>query len=413
MGPYQSAYKPNHGTETALLKVKNDIVCALDNKKAVYLVLLDLSAAFDTFDFDVLNEQLANSLGINGTVRSWIMSYLQGRNSQVSIAGNLSEPQTMDFGLPQGSVVGPGNYTYPLGKTIQKHNLKYHIYADDTQLYTEFNPRIPGDSVTALFKLESCITEIKEWMNVNKLKLNEDKTEFFVASSKSNLKFIHELSLNACGSIITSSDSVRNLGVIFDSTMSISSHISSISRSLNYHLRNIGRIRCYIDEDTCNHALRSLVISRIDYCNSLLYGLSAKDMHKLQKVQNRAARLVFKANRREHTTPLLRELHVHWLPVCERIKFKLLTLAYKSKHETTPPYIQNLLKPHNYSDGNMFLPSHADDNLLVCNRTHTTYGDNAFCNVVPDLWNKLPKSLRTSNSVATFKSNLKTHLFSK
>ena len=86
---------------------------------------------------------------------------------------------------------------------------------------------------------------------------------------------------------------------------SMSSHISSISRSLNYHLRNIGRIRCYIDEDTCNHALRSLVISRIDYCNSLLYGLSAKDMHKLQKVQNRAARLVFKANRREHTTRLL------------------------------------------------------------------------------------------------------------
>ena len=191
----------------------------------------------------------------------------------------------------------------------------------------------------------------------------------------------------------------------------MSSHISSISRSLNYHLRNIGRIRCYIDEDTCNHALRSLVISRIDYCNSLLYGLSAKDMHKLQKVQNRAARLVFKANRREHTTPLLRELH--WLPVCERIKFKLLTLAYKSKHETTPPYIQNLLKPHNYSDGNMFLRSHADDNLLVCNRTHTTYGDNAFCNVVPDLCNKLPKSLRTSNSVETFKSNLKTHLFPK
>ena len=110
--PYQSAYKPNHGTETALLKVKNDILAALDNKKAVYLVLLDLSAAFDTIDFDVLNERLANSLGINGTVRSWIISYLQGRNIQVSIAGNLSEPQTMDFGLPQGSVVSPGMFTY-------------------------------------------------------------------------------------------------------------------------------------------------------------------------------------------------------------------------------------------------------------------------------------------------------------
>ena len=83
--------------------------------------------------------------------------------------------------------------------------------------------------------------------------------------------------------------------LFFDSTMSMSSHIPSISRSLNYHLRNVGRIRCYIDEDTCNHALRPLVISRIDYCNSLLYGLSAKDMQKLQNVQNRAARLVYKS----------------------------------------------------------------------------------------------------------------------
>ena len=141
--PYQSAYKPNHGTETALLKVKNDILCALDNKKAVYLVLLDLSAAFDTIDFDVLNERLANSLGINGTVRSWIISYLQGRNSQVSIAGNLSEAQTMDFGLPQGSVVGPGMfsyYTYPfknITSNITYMQMIHNFYRKSIRAYLE------------------------------------------------------------------------------------------------------------------------------------------------------------------------------------------------------------------------------------------------------------------------------------
>ena len=119
--------------------------------------------------------------GIIGTVRSWILPFLQGRNSQVSVAGNLSKPQTMTFGLPQGSVVGPSMfsyYTYLLGKIIQKYNLKYHIYADDAQVYNEFNPRNPGDSAVSLFKLESCKSEIIEWMNVNKLKLNEHKTEF-------------------------------------------------------------------------------------------------------------------------------------------------------------------------------------------------------------------------------------------
>ena len=131
--PYQSAYKPNHGTETALLKVKNDILCAPDNKKAVHLALSDLCAAFDTIDFDILNERLSNCLGINGSVRAWILSYLQGSESKVGIACGFSEAQTMGFGLPQESVVGPGmfsNYTYPLGKIIQKHNLKYHIYTD-------------------------------------------------------------------------------------------------------------------------------------------------------------------------------------------------------------------------------------------------------------------------------------------
>ena len=187
------------------------------------------------------------------------------------------------------------------------------------------------------------------------------------------------------------------------------------------------------------HQNTSRVISRMDNCNSLLYGQYAKNTQKLQKIQNRAARL---ARKKKHTTPLLKELY--WLPVCEQINYKLLTLAYKSKHATTPPYLQNLyIKPHNYSDGNIFLCSQADDNLHVSNRTHTTYRDNAFCNSVPFLWhriakgisvpkkwhriakgivpvcsvpflwNKLPKMLCTFHSLATFKSNLKTHLFPK
>ena len=120
-------------------------------------------------------------------------------------------------------------------------------------------------------------------MNMNQLKLNEYKTEFFVASSKSNLNYVYEPFLNVCGTIIKPSEAVRNLGVISDSAMSMSSHFSSISRSLNYHLRNIGRIRRYINNNICHHAISSLVISRIDYCYSLFYGQSAKNTQKLKK----------------------------------------------------------------------------------------------------------------------------------
>ena len=285
LDPYQSAYKPMHGTETALLKVKNDILCSLDNGKAVFLVLLDLSAAFDTIDYRILEDRLT-ALGVDGMANRWIMSYLQDRSSQVSISGEQSSKHTLKFGLPQGSVVGPGMfsyYTYVLGKIILRHNLKYHRYADDIQIYIEFDPKIPGDAVCALHKVQSCAKDIKLWMNPNKLKLNEDKTEFFIAASKHNMKFLENVSLDVCGSTIYPSSSVRNLGVHFDSQMTMSEHVSSLTRSLNFHLRNIGRIRRYLDEDTCNHVTRSLILSRLDYSNSLLYGITSKDTQNYKK----------------------------------------------------------------------------------------------------------------------------------
>merc|ERR1712002_360138 len=138
------------------------------------------------------------------------------------------------------------------------------------------------------------------------------------------MNYLKNVSLNVCGTQIKPSNFVRNLGVHFDSNVTMSHHVSSLTRSLNFNLHNIGRIRRYIDEDTCNHTVRSLVLSRLDYSNSLLYGITVKDMQKLQTIQNRSARLIFKANRREHTSPLLQQLH--WLPVSERILFKILFL---------------------------------------------------------------------------------------
>ena len=189
----------------------------------------------------------------------------------------------------------------------------------------------------------------------------------------------------------------------------MSPHISSVSRSLNYHLRNIGRIRRYIDTDTCNHTVRSLVISRLDYSNSLLSGITRKDMQKLQTIQNRAARLIFGASRKVHTSPLLKQLH--WLPVPERIQFKTLTLIFKAFNGEAPIYIQDLLTPHSYTENTRYLRSHADEYTLVQNRTHTSHGDKAFSNSGPLLWNELPNTLRSSHNTKTFKSLLKSHLF--
>ena len=138
MEKFQSAYKPKHSTETALLRVYNDVMLCIDQGKGCILVLLDLSAAFDTVDHTVLFNLLEHSLGISGSALSLLKSYMHGRSQCVQIDGITSEFADLTCGVPQGSVLGPSNfcmYMCPLGSILRHHGINYHIYADDAQLY--------------------------------------------------------------------------------------------------------------------------------------------------------------------------------------------------------------------------------------------------------------------------------------
>ena len=135
---FQSAYRPGHSTETALVRICSDILGELDNKRGVLLVMLDLSAAFDTLDYSVLTSRMENRLGISGTALKWVDDYHRGRTQSVIIEGQMSSPIGLESGGPQGSVMGAENYkmyTLPVGDIICKHGLRYSIYADDSQKY--------------------------------------------------------------------------------------------------------------------------------------------------------------------------------------------------------------------------------------------------------------------------------------
>ena len=189
--PMQSAYRRQHSTETALACVHNDISRALDDQKAVLLLMLDLSAAFDTVDHETMLHRLRNDCGITGSAHMWYTSYFSNRSCIVLVSGSYSDTLYLDFGVPQGSVTGPlcfVYYTYVVDRILRHHNVKYHIYANDIQVYLTPDPSIPGDVQCALFKLSRCVADIQHWMVENKLKLNQDKTEFFVAASPHNLK---------------------------------------------------------------------------------------------------------------------------------------------------------------------------------------------------------------------------------
>ncbi|XP_072025396.1 uncharacterized protein [Amphiura filiformis] len=168
----QSAYKEKHSTETALLKVTNDIARAIDDNKAVFLIMLDLSAAFDTIDHDILFSLLEHGFGIKGTVLQWFKSYICGCQFRVSVGGVMSDRHVLECGVPQGSIIGPRvftKYSQYIANIIRRHGLHFHIYADDVQIYMFFNPKIPSDSACAIFKLSMCVKEVRDWMLCNML----------------------------------------------------------------------------------------------------------------------------------------------------------------------------------------------------------------------------------------------------
>jgi hypothetical protein len=321
---FQSAYKQYHGTETALIRVNNDILCALDKGCITALVLLDLSAAFDTVDHGLLLSRLSNNVGIHDTALQWCKSYLSNRPQHVCIGNAISSPVILDYSVPQGSVLGPQwftVYTQPVRDIIKKHNLLYHVYADDTQLYFSFNA-LQSDADSCISTLQLCITEIRQWMKDNFLKLNDEKTEFLLFGSCHQLKKINIPFIRIGDSEIIPSSKARNLGVIFDSTMTMKYHISNIVRSSSFHIRNIGRIRKYLNHNATEQIIHAFITSRLDNGNSLLYGLASNQLSRLQRIQNTAARILTLSKRSCHITPILKQLH--WLPVRYRIIFKIV-----------------------------------------------------------------------------------------
>ena len=246
----QSVYRPGHSVETALLKTKDDMDMALDWGDGILVVLLDLRAAFDTLDHHILLDRLKHTCGLTDKVHQWLASYLGGRTQQVKVGESLSKPKQLNMGVPQGSVLGPllfSIYYQPVTAIVRKHGCSYHVYADDMQIYVCFKPTSPASLLEAIGRMETCIVEIQQWMTTNKLRLNSAKTELMVAVSPHHQRLVEEAKpvLRIGDSVIYPRASVRNLGVIFDSQMTMRPRVNSIIRSANAHLRSLGRIRRY------------------------------------------------------------------------------------------------------------------------------------------------------------------------
>ena len=371
------------------------------------LVLLDLSAAFDTIDHELLLNDL-RSFGIQDKALALLKSYMSLRTQYVSAFNSSSEIKLLKFGVPQGSILGPilfSCYTSSLADVMLAHGFSFHLYADDTQIY------IPIKDISRTHeRIVLLLSDIKIWMRERKLKLNDSKTEFiFVngplrSADSLGTRFLHDMN------DITFSSKVKNLGVILDNKLSFGPHIDSIVKQCNYQLRKLSSIQKYIDRDAMLILVHSFITTRIDFCNSLLINLPSKQLRKLQQILNKCVRLIFNLSPTTPTSAYL--IKLHWLPLKARIEYKICLLVFKILHSGQPKYLYDLLVPYS-NDSHMTLRLYNDPYYLSVPSgvQERIFGERSFSYIAPRLYNSLPIDIKASNSVHHFKKNLKFYYF--
>ena len=255
-------------------------------------------------------------------------------------------------------------------------------------------------------KIKECYQEIHCWMSANFLRLNDEKTELIIFKRPHDTINRVNLSLRCGDSVLSPVDWVRDLGVILDSSATMERHVNNIAKTCRFHLRKISKIRRYLNKDACQSLVQATVTARLDYANSLLYGLPKVQLNKLKKVQNGAARIILCSGRREHITPALIDLH--WLPVERRIEYKIILLTFKALNGLAPLHLRQALEVPPPRQRR-----HQNENKLVVPRCRCkTFGGRSFRVGAPELWNSLPPHLRCHEmNIHSFKQQLKTFLF--
>ena len=279
-------------------------------------------------------------------------------------------------------------------------------YADDSQLYISLNV---STQQNAIEKIDNCIKDVKTWMSSSFLVLNDSRTEIihFTSRFATPREFP---SIYVGETAVEPTSQVRDLGVVLDKHLNMVQHVNNLCRSATFALSKIGKLRKYLDPVSTQKLIQAFVISGLNNCNSLLYGLSEKDICKIQRVQNMAARLIFLNKKRDHITPILRD-QLHWLPVDQRIQCKILPFTYKAFHGVGPSYLKDLIALYVPPRGLRTGKVRPVGNVISVSSRTKTYGERAFVVAAPTLWNVVPIHIRNSPTIAQFKAHLKTHMF--
>ncbi|CAG2244082.1 unnamed protein product [Mytilus edulis] len=223
----QSAYRQFHSCESALLRLVNDILDGMEHQEVTAMIAVDLSAAFDTVDHSILIKVLEYQYGVNGTALKWIDSYLRPRSCRVNVSSTTSSERQLECSVPQGSCLGPWLYLVYAGTLfdIIPPSITVYGFADDHTANKRFVPTLTNE-MDAIRDLQDCAVHINTWMNSNKLKMNNAKTEFILFGSRQQLSKCQTKEIIICGDVIKSKTCIRYLGAFLDETLNFKDHIT-------------------------------------------------------------------------------------------------------------------------------------------------------------------------------------------
>lgn len=405
MDELQSAYKKCHSTTTALINIVDDIYKAIDNSEITILILLDYSKAFDCANHRLILAKL-KALGFHSDALAWIVSYLTDRAQKVKTNIGESRWVTLKNGVPQGSVLGPLLFTVLLYdvKRVIKHG-KYHIYADDTQLYYKCKL---GGIVNLINKINHDLSGVEQFSAKNCLKLNTTKSNFIIIGSHFNLEKLKNISfppLIINNKIIERKSHVKNLGITFDEVLSWTKHVNLVVGKAYGKLKQGYKFKKFLSEEAKINLCEYYVLSQFNYCDVVYQNISDILKQKIQKVQNNCFRFIFGLRKYDHISDCFKTLDT--LNMEGRRILHGLTLMFKIKKGLAPCYLGKRILLH--SDNHKYDTRHKHN--IVTERCFTAKRKKSFFPTFITLYNALSKVVGFDNiTVFTFKRRIKKYL---
>ena len=396
---HQFAYKKGHSPEMLHLKMINKLLKQGERNLASVLLFLDLSAAFNTVDHKNLLRILRYDYGIVGNALKWFESFLIGRSFKIKIGDSYSTELQLIYGVAQGSVLGPrlfNLYCSSLHSCVQQTKFDVEGFADDHQLVKHFYPDFQHQVLST--DIQECMKTIMTWMNSHFLRINPDKTKIIVIAPPFLRRQVIVGGTFLGNECIRFVETAKNLGVVYDQQLNFDAQVTKVAKSCFQMIRNLYSIRHFINSTQLKQLVCSKILSKIDYCNILYFGINESSLRKLQHVQNCAARLIIK---KENPMSLDNFFYrQHWLKVKERIHYKVLLIVHKCITLQAPPIVGSLL-----NFGNSIRTMKLEEQ-----RVYTRFGTRSFEHIGPKLWNLLSKEIRNEQDTIVFKKRLKSYL---